>query len=288
MAQGRARFGIGPGQVEGDGDDEGPTQEDEAVGADLRVPDEGPEGTTLQGQVVDGEVDPAGEHEEDPDAVDQGTIPIAKAGVVGGEASGTNRRVGMANGVEEAHARYPEGQGAGDGQSQVDQPQGAYRVGDARGHLFVLGDAGALRPVELHPAHAQQGQHGDRQDDDADATQEVELLAVIQNGGRQLVDATADDGGAGGGEAGDGLEDGVRHPPAQADLEGQGPDHAQDQPEDGDHQEAIAHRELMLLMPVRQPEQGAQPQGKGEGRKVPASPSPWKRAMPREGRKARL
>ncbi len=169
---------------------------------------------------------------------------------MGGEAAGPDRRVGMADGVEKAHARGPEGQGAGGGQGEIDQPEGTGGLGDAGRQLFVLGDPRGLRPVELHAADAQHGQNGDGQDHDAHAAQEIELLTVVLDGGWQLVDTTGDDRGARGGETGDGLEDRVRQVPMQPDHERQGTDHAEQNPEEGDHQEAIAHRKLLVGMPI--------------------------------------
>ncbi len=88
----------------------------------------------------------------------------------------------MADGVEEAHTSGPEGQGAPGGQDEIDQPEGAGRLGDARRQFFVLGDPRGLRPVELHAADAQHGQYGDGQDHDTHATEEVELLAMVEDG----------------------------------------------------------------------------------------------------------
>ena len=256
MTQGLPAIVVSPGQGQGGGDEEGRNQEDETKGPHLRIPDQGPERPALPDQEMDGEVGTPGEHEKDADAIDQGAVPIAEAGVMGGEAAGPDRRVGMADGVEQAHARGPKGQGAGGGQGEVDQPEGAGRFGDARRQLFVLGDPRGLRPIELHAADAQHGQNGDGQDDDTHAAQKIELLTVVLNGRRQLVDTTGDDRGARGGEAGDGLKDRVRQAPMQSDHEGQGTDHAQEHPEEGYHQEAIAHREFLVRMPVRQPEEG--------------------------------
>jgi hypothetical protein len=157
MAQGLPAIVVSPGQGQGGCDEEGRNQEDETKGPHLGIPKQRPERSALPDQKMDREIGPPREHEKDGDAVEQGAVPIAEAGVMGGEAAGPDRRVRMADGVEQAHTPGPKGQGAGGGQGEVDQPEGAGRFGDARRQLFVLGDPRGLRPIELHTADAQHG-----------------------------------------------------------------------------------------------------------------------------------
>ena len=178
----------------------------------------------------------------------------------------------MADGVEGVHAGQPVGQCAGHGQGEVDDPQHARGFRDARGQLLVLGHPGGLRTIQLHAADTQQGQDGDGQHDDAHATEELDLLAMIEDGFRQLVEP-GDDGGTGGGEAGDRFEQGVGDPEVQADNEGQRTDHAEDHPEQGDDEEAVAHGQFTVFAQVRQPQQQSRhrrdQQGGGEHHHLP-------------------
>src|SRR5690606_40949618 len=60
----------------------------------------------------------------DGNQVDGGAVEVAETGVVGGEAASGHGGKRMADGIEGRHARAPVGQGAEDGQAQVDIPEG--------------------------------------------------------------------------------------------------------------------------------------------------------------------
>jgi hypothetical protein len=74
--------------------------------------------------------------------------------------------------------------------------------------LLSLVGPGRLGAVELHAADAEHRQYGHGDHDDADAAQPLQQLAVEQDRFGQIVEARQHRG-AGGGEAGDGLEDRV-------------------------------------------------------------------------------
>ena len=73
--------------------------------------------------------------------------------------------------------------------------------------------------------------------------------------------------GAGGGEAGKGLEDGIGEGNAQPrhGIERQGAEKAENGPEQHDDQEAVAHPQLFAVSPERQPQDQAGDEGDEEG-----------------------
>lgn len=74
----------------------------------------------------------------------------------------------------------------------------------------MFGDSRCFRPVQFHTTHTQQGQNGDGQYNDSHPTEPLDLLPVIQNGTRQLIQSH-DDRRAGSGKSRDGFENGVSH-----------------------------------------------------------------------------
>ena len=195
-----------------------------------------------------------------------GTVEVADAGVVGGEAAQRDGREAVADGVEHAHAGQPVGGGARDGEREVDVPQGLGGLGDARRQLGVLDRTGDLGAVEQHAADPEHGQHGDGEDDDAHAAQPLQQLAVEQHGVRQGVEAVQHRG-AGGGETGEGLEDGVGegNPQPRHGPERQRAEEAEPRPEQHHDEEAVAHPQLLAVAAERQPQGGAGGEGDDEG-----------------------
>ena len=258
--------GIGAGEVETETDGGGGGGHQGQVKAEFAVMPIARQVAPVPGQEVQGEIDSGDEHEDHGDQFDGIAVEIADAGVVGREAADGYGGEGMPDGVKGGHARQPIGQGAGDGQPEVDIPQGLGGLGDARGELVVLDRPGGLGPVELHAADAEHGQDGHRQDDDAHAPQPLQLLAVVEDGGGQRVQ-TDDDRRPGGGQAGDGLEGGVGDGQVglRGEDEGQGAGQAQHAPEQGHHQEAVPQLELVAPFRHRQPDEGAQAQEQDQG-----------------------
>ena len=90
---------------------------------------------------------------------------------MGGKAAGGHGAEAVTNGVEHAHAESPVKQGAGNGNKQVDEPQGLGGFRNAWGELCVFHGAGDFSLVELHAADAEHGQNGHGQYHYAHATQ---------------------------------------------------------------------------------------------------------------------
>ena len=160
----------------------------------------------------------------------------------------------MADGVEPVHACEPVADGAADGQSQVDIPQGLGGLGNARRELVVFHRSRRFRAVELHAADTEHGQYRNRQHDNAHAAQPLQLLTVELDGARQPVDA-CQHRGAGGGQARGRFEHriGKIHVRLLCEQEGQSANQRQDHPEKRDYHEAVTYPQLLAIMPHRVP-----------------------------------
>ena len=276
VAQRRLPVGVGVGQQQIAGADENAGAEHEGVGAELRIQQVGAQAQMPPGGEVQGEIDPGDEHEHHGDGLDGHAVEVADAGVMGGEAADGHGGEGVSDGVEGVHAGGPVGQCAQDGEGYVDEPQGACRLADARGQLAVLHGAGGFGAVELHATDAQHGQDGHRQHDDAHAAEPLQLLAVPQNGVGQVIQP-GHDGGAGGGQAGEGFEDGVGDAQLHAagEVERNRTHQSQNRPEGDDHQKAVLDLEIGAGMAGEVPQQPThrkrQQQGGGKGEQRPVA-----------------
>ena len=232
------------------------------VGLELRVAPVGAELAALQDGEVQGEARAAEEHEHGGDRLDAHAVEMLEAGIVGREARGGHGAERMCDRIEEVHADDPVGRDAGDGQRQVDRPERLRRLRDARRQLVVLHRARRLRLVERHAADAEDRQDRDGQHDDAHAAEPLDLLAVIEDGLRQLVEAD-DDRRSRGREAGHGLEHGIREREVRhvAEEERRRAGEAEENPEHGDDQEAVAQAEVAARLARGQPQQDA---GRGD------------------------
>lgn len=172
----------------------------------------------------------------------------------------------MADGIKGGHARQPIAQGAGDGQGQIDVPERLGGFGDARGQLVVLDRAWRFGAVELHAADTEHGQYGHRQHDDSHAAEPLQLLPVVTHGFGQAVQASHD-GGAGGGQPGEGFEGGIGK--AQVgfggQLQRQGTGQPQYTPEHGGNQKAIPGAQVLMNPAYRQPDEDTDRQGQRKG-----------------------
>ena len=240
--------------------------ENDQIDLPLRVFRVGRPVAVLQGQKVQGKLRARNQHERHADQLDCGAVEVADAGIVGREAAERNGRETVADGVEQAHAGQPVGGAAGDSEPEIDVPQGLGGFGDARRQLGVLDGTGDFSAVQQHATDTQHGQHGYRQHDDAHAAQPLQELAVEQHGVRHGVQV-AQHRGAGSGEPGKGLEDGVGEGNAQPrhGIERQGAEKAEHGPEQHDDEEAVAHPQLFAVSPERQPQDQAGDEGDEEG-----------------------
>ena len=96
-------------------------------------------------------------HEHDGDQLDEGSVELPDARVVGREPADGHGGERMGDRVERTHPRYPVGEGAQGGEQQVEIPQRLGGLGDPRRELGVLHRPRRLRAVELHSADASIG-----------------------------------------------------------------------------------------------------------------------------------
>ena len=183
-----------------------------------------------------------------------GLAKIADAGVVRRIAARGHGGERVADRVEQRHPRGPVGQHTGRREQQVDEPQGLGGAGDARRELRVLHRPWSLGLEELHAADAEQRQQRDGEHHDADAAEPLDLLAVVEDRRRQVVQPD-EHRGAGGRESGHRFEDGFghRHAGQVCEEERHGAGQPDDGPEQHDHQEAVAQPEIAALPARRQP-----------------------------------
>ncbi len=243
MAERRPEALVGPHAPEVGGAAQHAQDDDGQDTPGLGVAPVGPQAALAPGSKVGGEVERRDHHEDTQDHLDGHGVEGPDTGVAGGEAAQTERREGVADGIEPAHPGQLEGQDAGDGDAQIHGPEDGRGVADAGGEFGVLDGSRDLGAQELHAADPQQGQDGHRQDDDPHAPQPVEGMAPEVDGWLRRIEPRHHRG-PGGGEPGHGLEEGVReghvlvqHQGHRGDGRGQGPGQ-------GDQDEAVAGLEL--------------------------------------------
>ena len=185
--------------------------------------------------------------------------------IVRRESADGDRRERVAQGIEPAHAGQHVEDEADDREREIDVPERLGRLGDARRQLGVLDRAGRLRPVQLHAADAEHRQHGDGEDDDAHAAEPLQLLPVIENRPRQVVEA-GQDRRAGRRQSRHGLEDriGDRERQAVGEIQWRGAERAEYGPERCDHEEAVPQPQFPALAAHRQPADDARHQRQRE------------------------
>ena len=160
MAEGIVHFEVVMEEQQAGGDDGGVDQEQADKKAKLRITKVGEQGAAAPHCKMQGKVEPANQNEQGGGPVDQWVVPVGHGGIVGGKAAGGHGAEAVTNGVEHAHAESPVQQGTGNGNKQVDKPQGFGRFGDAWGEFGVFHGAGDFSFVELHATDAEHGQNG--------------------------------------------------------------------------------------------------------------------------------
>ena len=136
-------------------------------------------------------------------------------------------------------------------------------------HFTVFVDAGDFGFEQLRAAHAQHGQDGDGQDDDAHAAQPVHHVPPeIERRGERV--EAGHDGGAGGGQAADGFKESIGVADVgEIKVKGQGGDGGKTQPEEEHQCEAVARAQFAVVFARGRPDGGRTGQrgqcGSGEG-----------------------
>ena len=184
---------------------------------------------------------------------------------MGGEAAQAEAGHGVAHGIKPAHAGQAQGEADGEGEENVDQPKVFGGLGNAGGKFAVFVDAGDFGFEKLGAAHTDHGQDGYGQNDDAHAAYPIEQVAPeIERGGKAV--EVGENGGAGGGEAGDGFEEGVGVADAgQIPIKWHGSNHGKPHPQQKNEGETVAGAQLTLMAAGDEPDDAGHADGGGGG-----------------------
>ncbi len=199
---------VGARGLQHDDHERAERQRDEEVGAKLRVAQVACEAAIAEHQEMQREIGAAQEHEHHEDQRNRRAVEIGDAGVVRRYARCRDSREAVADRIERCHARKPETERTGSRETDVNEPERLRGLRDARRELFVLDRTRRLGLVQRHAADAEHRHERDCQNHDSHAAEPVDLLAVVEDRLRQLVEAD-DHGRAGRREAGHPLEVGV-------------------------------------------------------------------------------
>ena len=257
MAQRQQEIRIGAFPVEETGQHQRAARDQRPDRENLRIADIDPQRALAQRNEVGAEVEHRDHHEDHQHRFDRRRIEAGDARVTGREPAQGHRRKRVTDRLVPGHPQGLERQDAQDGQSGIQQPEVLGRLGDARRELRFLDRPGRLGLVELHAAHAQDREDGDRQHDDAHAAVPVQGVAPQVDRLRQMVEP-GQHGGPGGGEARHRLEESVGE--AQAlDLEHQrhGGHCGHQAPAQHHQQRSVARMQLAPVPPGRAEQQRA-------------------------------
>ena len=198
QAEGALRVALDAPRIQVEGRDKDGARHDGVEPARLLVPPQLAQ-LALEGEVDERHVRGAHAHENGDDVLDVGRVPVAHAGVPGGEPPGGDGGHGVVDGVEQVHRPQPEEEGDQDGEEQVDAPQALGDLGDPRPEALVS-DARGLGVVELDGAPAEDGHQGHGEDDHADAALPLDQAPPEEDAAGQRLHV-GQDGGARGGES---------------------------------------------------------------------------------------
>ena len=184
-------------------------------------------------------------------------MEILGAVVVDGEAAGGRGGHGVVGGLEPVHADCPVRQGAACGEQHVDGPDPLGRGGESRVYLCAYG-AGGLGGKHLHASSHERGDDGDGEEHDSQSAYPLCERAPEQDGVGQTLHVV-EYGGAGGGEARHGFEEGVGDVgDAAVEEKGKHAEEGEDDPRGGDHQIGVAPAERVLgIASGKEQEEGA-------------------------------
>ena len=211
--EGAIEEGFAPGafdslKLQAHGSDDGHDGQGDAVETEHRIV-QGPQRPLHQGHEDKAEVDGSQEHEHDGDDADDGGSESADTGRPGGETARRTHAEGMADGVENRHTRQQIAQEGGGTDAQIHISENKDRlVGPAA--VIVPGEG-----AELHIGEPQAHRRGvgDNQQQEHHNAQTADKVSgrppEKQASGKGF--HIFQDGGPGGGKAGDALEPGVDH-----------------------------------------------------------------------------
>ena len=121
-----------------------------------------------QGRVEHGKTDTREEHEHNGGIVDGGIVEVARAGIVGGKASGGRDGHRIIGGIKQVHPENEEAGRAGHSEQQIDAPQGLGGGGQPRVHL-ALDWARGLGGEHLYRSADKGRDNGDGKEHDSQA-----------------------------------------------------------------------------------------------------------------------
>ena len=191
------------------------------------------------------------EHEHGDDRFDIGGIPVADAGVAGGESARGHGREGVTQGIEPVHGTEGQQYGFGQCQTEIDEPHEFGRLSQARAQLFI-DRTGDFCGEKLETAEFDHRHDGQRQQDNAHAAQPLDDAAPEQDGVGQGLHILQD-GGSGSGESGHGFEEGVGvAAEGTVQLERYRTEQRKQYPDQGDNDKALVFADIRPGFPTGQ------------------------------------
>ena len=178
---------IGPGGVERQTHHNRHYQQNHDVELKLRILQIDRQTAASERHEMEREIDPGDQQKHNRNHLDQRTVEIPHAGIMGGKTTNCDCRKRVTDGIEKAHARSPVGQRAGNGQPQINVPERLGRFGNTRRQFGILHRPRRFRAIELHTTDTQHWQYRNSQHDDSHATQPLQLLPIKENRWRQSI-----------------------------------------------------------------------------------------------------
>ncbi len=247
-----------------EGDCEGGGEEDIEVdfGFFLGFP---PRPFFLEEPGIEHEADTAEDHEEgEPEFYSQVVIG-GDTFISGAEAAGGYGGEGMAEGFVGVHAHGDQAEGAEDGECGIDLPEAHGEVLDARLDAAGSGFGGGLVLEEGFAADAERGEQCDEEDEDAESAEPLGEGAPEEDGAG-VMGEVGYDGGAGGGESGHGLEEGLDGAEAGlAEDVGQGAEGGADEPAEADDSDGFLAEDFAAGAASEEQEDGSGHGSDGDG-----------------------
>ncbi len=182
------------------------------------------------------------------------------------EAANSDSRKAMADGIKGIHSSKPQRQRTGDGQQDINQPQGFRRFRNSRAHFVIFQRAGHFCAIELHPTHAEDRQYRNRQHDDPHTAKPLQHLAIKEDGMRERIQPHQRSGPRGG-QARERFKKRIGNREVRAFREDkrERTDATQHGPEQHHYQKPLTGFQFALLFAVRPPKHRANGEGDKKG-----------------------
>lgn len=196
----------------------------------------------------------------------------AEARLMGGEAARGEGGHGVVDGIEEGHAALHIEHGTEERQTDIDEPQGARSVLDAR-MQFLEADACHLGAEHLDGARFDARKHGQGEDHDAETAHPLGKTAPVENAVRLGVNIVKD-GTSRGRKSRHRLQEGIAKAVARAREQiGNHADEREDNPHARDDEQALAlgHAQRQERAPLQQTvsQEGTDDRGHQQRHEIP-------------------